>query len=104
TAFVRETYVPTALDEYLLPAIFELKPKAVFLCGNPGDGKTAFLEKVQQCLQEQQAKILQKDESDWELEWDGHFYLICYDASSSHQGLSAVRQLPERFPAWEDNK
>src|SRR5260370_20146075 len=77
TAFVRETYVPTALDEYLLPAIFELKPKAVFLCGNPGDGKTAFLEKVQQRLQEQQAKILQKDESGWELEWDGHLFRSC---------------------------
>lgn len=90
TAFVRETYVPTALDEYLLPAIFELKPRVVFLCGNPGDGKTAFLEKVQQRLQEQQAKILQKDDSGWELEWDGHLYRSCYDASESHQGLSAV--------------
>ncbi len=101
TAFVRETYVPTALDEYLLPAIFELKPKAVFLCGNPGDGKTAFLEKVQQRLQEQQAKILQKDESGWELEWDGHLYRSCYDASESHQGLSADQQLTERLQGLE---
>jgi serine/threonine protein kinase len=103
TAFVRETYVPTALDEYLLPAIFELKPKAVFLCGNPGDGKTAFLEKVQQRLQEQQAKILQKDESGWELEWDGHLYRSCYDASESHQGLSADQQLTERLQGLEGN-
>src|SRR5712692_2896391 len=101
SAFVRETYVPTALDEYLLPAIFELKPKVVFLCGNPGDGKTAFLEKVQQYLQEQQAKILQKDESGWEWEWGGHIYRSCYDASESHQGLSADQQLTERLQGLE---
>src|SRR5260370_22004699 len=29
--FVRETYVPTALDGKLLPALFEMKPKAIFL-------------------------------------------------------------------------
>src|SRR2546425_9600607 len=61
--FVRETYVPTALDEQLLPAIIELRPKVVFLCGNPGDGKTAFLEKVQQILLKQQAKPIRQDPS-----------------------------------------
>ena len=101
--FVRETYVPTALDEYLLPAIFELKPKVVFLCGNPGDGKTAFLEKVQLHLQEQQAVILQRDESGWEWEWNGHLYRSCYDASESRQGLSADQQLTERLQGLEGN-
>ncbi len=99
--FVRETYVPTALDEYLLPAIFELKPRVVFLCGNPGDGKTAFLEKVQQHLQEQQAVMLQKDESGWIWEWDEHLYRSCYDASESHQDLSADQQLTMRLQGLE---
>src|SRR6266849_3775260 len=105
SAFVRETYVPTALDEYLLPAIFELKPKVVFLCGNPGDGKTAFLEKVQQHLLEQQARIIQQDASGWECEWDGHLYRSCYDASESHQALSADQQLTEKLQELAgDNK
>jgi serine/threonine protein kinase len=101
SAFVRETYVPTALDEQLLPAIIELRPKVVFLCGNPGDGKTAFLEKVQQYLLEHQTKGIQQDSSGWEWEWDGHRYRCCYDASESHQGLSADQQLSERLQGLE---
>lgn len=101
TTFVKETYVPTALDEQLLPAIFELKPKVVFLCGNPGDGKTAFLEKVQQYLREQQATVIQQDASGWEWNWDGHLYRSCYDASESHQNLSADQQLTEKLQELE---
>ena len=101
--FVRETYVSTALDEQLLPAIIELRPKVVFLCGNPGDGKTAFLEKVQQHLLEQYATVIQQDASGWEWEWDGHLYRSCYDASESHQGLSADQQLTERLQGLEGN-
>ena len=99
--FVWETYVPTALDEQLLPAILDLKPKVVFLCGNPGDGKTAFLEKVQKELMEQQARAIQEDSSGWEWEWDGHLYRSCYDASESHEGLSADQQLTEKLQGLE---
>ena len=101
--FVQETYVPTALDEYLLPAIFNLKPKVVFLCGNPGDGKTAFLEKVQQELQRLQAKTIKQDPSGWEWEWNGHLYRSCYDASESHEGLNADQQLIEKLRGLEGN-
>src|SRR6266487_3898123 len=105
TAFVRETYVPTALDEQLLPALFERKPAVVFLCGNPGDGKTAFLEKVQQELARQQAKFIKKDQSVWECEQDGHIYRSCYDASESHQSMSADQQLAEKLEGLEgENK
>src|SRR5439155_11874843 len=45
--FARETYVPTALDRSLLPSIVNERPRAVFLSGNPGDGKTAFLEMLE---------------------------------------------------------
>ncbi len=97
SAFVRETYVPTALDEQLLPAIFEQQPKAIFLCGNPGDGKTAFLEQVQQELQRQRASAIRQDPSGWEWELHGHVYRSCYDASESHGGLNADQQLTEKL-------
>ena len=99
--FVQGTYVPTALDERLLPAIFSMRPKVVFLCGNPGDGKTAFLEKVQQALLKQQAKRIRQDPSGWEWEWEGHLYRSCYDASESHEGLSADEQLTEKLQELE---
>ena len=99
--FVRETYVPTALDEQLLPALFAMKPKAIFLCGNPGDGKTAFLEKVQQELQRRQASAIRQDPSGWEWEWNGHLYRSCYDASESHGDLNADQQLAEKLSGLE---
>ena len=48
--FARKTYINTLLDNELLPAVLNGNFKAVFLTGNPGDGKTAFLEKVYDVL------------------------------------------------------
>lgn len=99
--FMQETYVLTALDERLLPAIFDLRPKAVFLCGNPGDGKTAFLEKVQQELRKLQARAIRQDPSGWEWEWNEHIYRSCYDASESHEDLNADQHLTEKLQGLE---
>ncbi len=103
TPFVKETYVPTALDKKLLPAIFEQRPKIVFLSGNPGDGKTAFLEQVQQELQKRHAvqKQEKSDRSGWEWEYNGHIFRSCYDASESHAGLSADGQLGKKLRELE---
>ena len=103
TPFVKETYVPTALDKKLLPAIFEQRPKIIFLSGNPGDGKTAFLEQVQRELQQRKATKRQEksDRSGWEWEYDGHIFRSCYDASESHANLSADEQLGEKLRELE---
>lgn len=100
--FVHETYVQTALDTQLLPAILEKRPKLVFLSGNPGDGKTAFLEQVQQALQQKGAQQFKEpDPSGWEWEWNGHIFRSCYDASESNGDLSADQQLAEKLQGLE---
>jgi len=99
--FVRQTYVPTALDEQLLPEIFERRPRAIFLCGNPGDGKTAFLEQVRIELARRGGDERQADASGWEFVYEGHTYRSCYDASESHNGRSADEQLTERLRGLE---
>ncbi|UFH45344.1 protein kinase [Flavobacterium galactosidilyticum] len=43
-----ETYTPTKLDKTLLPAIIDGKYKLVIITGNAGDGKTAFVKKIEQ--------------------------------------------------------
>lgn len=92
--FVRKTYVETALDRELLPAIFAHHPAAVFLTGNPGDGKTAFLEQVQQKLRQNHAlPLATSDASGWEWNDDGHTFRSCYDASEAHGEQSADDQL-----------
>jgi serine/threonine protein kinase len=42
------TYVPTRLDTHLTPAIADGKFRLVVVTGNAGDGKTAFLQRVEQ--------------------------------------------------------
>lgn len=46
TPFARDTYVPTELDRELLDDILAGKYAAVVLTGNPGDGKTAFIQQI----------------------------------------------------------
>ena len=101
TPFVRSTYVPTALDTKLLPQLLTRFPKAVFLSGNPGDGKTAFLEKVHAELEEQGAEPLQEDESGWEWRYRGHILRSCYDASEAFGQQSADEQLTARLSGLE---
>ena len=95
--FARDTYVPTALDDRLLPAILERHPRAVFLSGNPGDGKTAFLEQVQTTLQRLGGTAVDGDASGWEWQLDLHTYRACYDASEAHDDRSADEQLLRRL-------
>ncbi|MBX5455773.1 MAG: NERD domain-containing protein [Thermogemmatispora sp.] len=101
--FVRRTYVPTALDRELLPLVLEQRPLALFLSGNPGDGKTAFLEQVRQQLVKQGARLVQErsDQSGWELIYNDHVFRSCYDASEAHRGLSADEQLTQKLAGLE---
>lgn len=101
TEFVRSTYVPTALDTQLLPAILQHRPKIVFLSGNPGDGKTAFLEQVRMQLLERGAQEIELNPSGWEYQLNSHTYRSCYDASESHEGLSADQQLSAKLAGLE---
>ncbi len=43
----RATYVPTRLDERLMPDIMDGKHRLVIITGNAGDGKTAFIQQLE---------------------------------------------------------
>lgn len=43
----RRTYVPTLLDEGLLPAVLAGRFRLVVITGNAGDGKTAFIQQLE---------------------------------------------------------
>lgn len=103
TPFVRNTYVPTGLDTRLLPELLIKLPKAVFLSGNPGDGKTAFLEKVKDELKQQGAQLISEDESGWEWRYREHTIRSCYDASEAHGAQTADEQLIDRLAGLEGN-
>lgn len=103
TPFVRRTYVPTGLDTKLLPELLIKLPKAVFLSGNPGDGKTAFLEKVKGELEQQGAQLISENESGWEWRYRGHTIRSCYDASEAYGMQTADEQLIARLAGLEGN-
>lgn len=46
SSFARDTYVETDLDRYVADELRAGKAQLVILCGNAGDGKTAFLQKL----------------------------------------------------------
>lgn len=46
--FDQVTYTPTKLDTNLIPAVLDGKFKLVIITGNAGDGKTAFIRKIEE--------------------------------------------------------
>jgi len=102
TPFAKETYVSTALDDQLRPMLLQRRPSVVFLAGNPGDGKTAYLESMRSHLIELGGTVSESDPSGWEIQLpDGHEYRACFDASESHGQFSADDQLANRLRGLE---
>ena len=74
SAFSRATYVPTELDDVLLPELLSHRYALVVLTGNPGDGKTAFIQQLLLALVPEYSGALpihhwqQRDAAGWEFE------------------------------------
>lgn len=52
-----QTYVETALDRDLLPSVLAGEFSLVVISGNAGDGKTAFLQKLERAAKDEQAVV-----------------------------------------------
>ena len=88
--FSEKTYVPTSLDEKLIPDILACKYWLVLLTGNPGDGKTAFLDKVGKYLMNAGANAEECDLSNgWHYTLFGQHFIANFDASESSSGKRA---------------
>ncbi|MCW3096144.1 MAG: hypothetical protein JWL77_1762 [Chthonomonadaceae bacterium] len=98
--FSRDTYVKTKLDARLMPRLLDNQDAVphlavVLLSGNPGDGKTAFLEMLRDELERRHAKRLHDDDNGWQYILNGQTYAANYDASESHNGKRADELLDE---------
>ncbi|NLS90940.1 MAG: protein kinase [Planctomycetaceae bacterium] len=87
--FSRDTYVETRLDKDLLPRIVDGNFRLVILSGNPGDGKTAFLQRLYDRLRDREAKVEAESAAGWRLRCGESVFAALYDASESHEGRSA---------------
>ncbi|MFC7432023.1 MULTISPECIES: protein kinase [unclassified Agrococcus] len=88
-AFARSTYVPTLLDDALLPRVVRGDLDVVLLSGNPGDGKTSVLVSIGDALRKAGAAEEFVDDSGWRLMLNGRVFSAVYDASESHEGQSS---------------
>lgn len=93
--FARRTYVHTRLDTELLPRLLEGQYQLVILSGNPGDGKTAFLQRARDELIARGGRPEAESPAGWRFRLGDRTYAAIYDASESHHGRSANTLLNE---------
>ena len=93
--YALQTYVPTMLDESLFRRIGERTVSLVVLCGNAGDGKTAFLQHLARRLGMEPHKSEQRI---WDEQLpDGLHVYANLDGSAAYNDRSASELLDELF-------
>ncbi|MBY3150287.1 protein kinase [Rhizobium laguerreae] len=99
TEFAFDTYVPTALDQTLPAEIEAGEVSLVILCGNAGDGKTAFLQRLVKTLGGDPPP---SSERVWSGDLAGRKAMINLDGAASWKGRSADNLLDELFEPFLD--
>lgn len=76
-----QSYVDTALDRELVPAVLAGEFQLVLISGNAGDGKTAFLQKLEKQAEASGATIDRSPPNGCWFTLHGREYLLNYDGS-----------------------
>ena len=93
----KQTYAPTKLDRELLTKVLEGSYRLVILTGNAGDGKTAFIQKIELAAAEHGAKIEHDDSLGTRFSLDGVRFRTLYDGSVEAGGKSNLAMLEDFF-------
>jgi len=89
-------YIETALDRNLRPAVINGEFNLVIITGNAGDGKTAFLQQLEEQARRQNAPINNESPEGVQFSLNGHRFLINYDGSQD-QGNVVNDKVLEQF-------
>jgi serine/threonine protein kinase len=96
--FGRWAYVPTVIDERLFPEVISGQHALVIITGNAGDGKTAFIQVLEQRLAEQGARAQRRDGGNGAtLEWEGRRFVTNWDGSQDEEEVDNDQVLAEFF-------
>jgi hypothetical protein len=100
----RRTYVPTKLDKELTEAILANRFRLVILTGNAGDGKTAFIQKVEEAAVARGAVRTTMDLHRSEFNNGTRNFRTLYDGSIDVDGKSNAEVLREFFKDFEGDR
>lgn len=93
----RRTYVPTKLDRDLRVAILDGKYRLIILTGNAGDGKTAFIQKLEEAAEAAGATVSRPDSLGSQFELGGRTFRTLYDGSVETTGTTNEEMLATFF-------
>jgi len=91
----RRTYVPTKLDNELTGAINNYH--LVILTGNAGDGKTAFIQKIEEMAEINGSVVRRNNHLGSEFILQGKKFLTLYDGSMETEGSTNKKMLKQFF-------
>lgn len=95
------TYVKTRLDEKLTAAVFDPKTKLVILSGNAGDGKTAYIQRVEAQAKADGAVVTAQTDSGTSFAQGGVAFQTLYDGSQDFEGTKNDDVLTKFFEEFE---
>lgn len=93
----RQTYVSTKLDRELMGAVLSGKFRLAILTGNAGDGKTAFIQKVEEEAIARGAQVTEKNSLGTTFTFDGRLFRTLYDGSVETRERSNKEMLADFF-------
>lgn len=98
-----ETYVETKLDRKLTPKIFSPETRLVVLTGNAGDGKTAYIQRLEDTAKQKGAQSLSQTDNGCTFKLEGILYQTLYDGSQDFEGAKNDQILKTFFSNLEGN-
>jgi hypothetical protein len=98
------TYIPTRLDTALKDDVLKGKKKLIVLTGNAGDGKTAFIQLIEESAKKSGGDFRTKTDNGCEFTFNGFEFETLYDGSQDFEGKSNDILLKEFFKAFEGDK
>ncbi len=101
TEIARRTYVPTRLDRQLKEAILAGGYRLVILTGNAGDGKTAFIQKLEEAAAEEGASVAKKDSLGSSFSLNARPFKTLYDGSVEFGGIPNLQMLSTFFADFQ---
>ena len=95
----RETYVRTLLDEQLRPALLAGKFRLIVVTGNAGDGKTAFIQQIEQATEVARTLVRRPNGGTFSLA--GRRFVTNHDGSQDEAGMTNEEVLRSFFEPFE---